>query len=60
MRDWLRSDASGWDGHGPVPALPEDVVAKTRERYVEAYERLTGRAFDPRGGFFEVTGPADA
>ena len=39
---------------------PEDVVAKTRERYVEAYERLTGRAFDPRGGFFEVTGPADA
>ncbi|MCJ8503666.1 phosphoribosylaminoimidazolesuccinocarboxamide synthase [Kocuria flava] len=59
VRDWLRSDASGWDGTGPVPQLPEDVVEKTRARYVEAFERLTGRTFDPAGGFFEVSGPAE-
>ena len=59
VRDWLRSDESGWDGQGPVPELPEDVVAKTRERYVEAFERLTGRAFDPRGPFIEVAGPPE-
>ncbi|MBH1934590.1 phosphoribosylaminoimidazolesuccinocarboxamide synthase [Streptomyces sp. AV19] len=43
VRDWLSSPASGWDRHGdtPPPALPEDVVAQTRSRYVEAYERLT-------------------
>jgi phosphoribosylaminoimidazole-succinocarboxamide synthase len=44
VRDWLTSPASGWDkesGKSP-PALPDDVVAKTREKYVEAYERLTG------------------
>ena len=29
----------------PPPALPDDVVARTREKYVEAYERLTGRSF---------------
>ncbi|OFR88630.1 phosphoribosylaminoimidazolesuccinocarboxamide synthase [Micrococcus sp. HMSC067E09] len=48
VRDWLTSAESGWDkssGEQP-PALPEDVVAKTRVRYVEAYERLTGRRFD--------------
>lgn len=48
VRDWLTSDASGWDrtsGEAP-PELPADVVAKTRERYVEAYERLTGRRFE--------------
>lgn len=48
VRDWLTSAESGWDkssGEQP-PALPEDVVAKTRARYVEAYERLTGRRFD--------------
>jgi phosphoribosylaminoimidazole-succinocarboxamide synthase len=47
VRDWLTSAASGWDrqsGEAP-PALPADVVAKTRARYVEAYERLTGRTF---------------
>ncbi len=47
VRDWLTSPASGWDrssGEAP-PALPEDVVAATRSRYVEAYELLTGRAF---------------
>jgi phosphoribosylaminoimidazole-succinocarboxamide synthase len=48
VRDWLTSNASGWDkaSDTPPPALPEDIVAKTRARYVEAYERLTGRQFD--------------
>ncbi|WP_372408524.1 phosphoribosylaminoimidazolesuccinocarboxamide synthase [Streptomyces luteireticuli] len=43
VRDWLTSPASGWDRHGdmPPPPLPDDVVAQTRARYVEAYERLT-------------------
>ncbi|MCQ1999693.1 phosphoribosylaminoimidazolesuccinocarboxamide synthase [Arthrobacter zhaoxinii] len=47
VRDWLTSPASGWDRHsGAVPpALPADVVERTRERYVEAYERLTGEQF---------------
>jgi phosphoribosylaminoimidazole-succinocarboxamide synthase len=48
VRDWLLSPASGWDrdGGGPPPALPADVVAATRARYTEAYERLTGLRFD--------------
>jgi phosphoribosylaminoimidazole-succinocarboxamide synthase len=48
VRDWLTSPASGWDRSSgqPPPALPDDVVAKTRAKYVEAYERLTGRRFD--------------
>lgn len=47
VRDWLTSPASGWDraGDTPPPPLPLDVVERTRARYVEAYERLTGRAF---------------
>jgi len=47
VRDWLVSPAAGWDraGGAPPPALPEDVIAATRSRYVEAYERLTGRSF---------------
>jgi phosphoribosylaminoimidazole-succinocarboxamide synthase len=44
VRDWLRLE-SGWDRSGPPPALPDDVAARTREKYVEAYERLTGRSF---------------
>ncbi|AGA30080.1 phosphoribosylaminoimidazolesuccinocarboxamide synthase [Singulisphaera acidiphila] len=43
VRDWL--DASGWDKSSPPPTLPDDVVAKTREKYVDAYETLTGQAF---------------
>jgi phosphoribosylaminoimidazole-succinocarboxamide synthase len=43
VRDWLT--ASQWDKNSPPPALPADVVAKTREKYIEAFERLTGRAF---------------
>ncbi|MFL5869583.1 MAG: phosphoribosylaminoimidazolesuccinocarboxamide synthase [Solirubrobacterales bacterium] len=42
VRDWL--DASGWDHTPPGPELPDDVVANTRAKYVEAYERITGRA----------------
>ena len=47
VRNWLLSGASGWDkasGEKP-PRLPEEVVARTRARYVEAYERLTGETF---------------
>ena len=44
LRDWLVHD-SGWDRSTdqPPPSLPPDVVAATRERYLEAYRRLTGR-----------------
>ncbi|WP_129656574.1 phosphoribosylaminoimidazolesuccinocarboxamide synthase [Rothia halotolerans] len=45
VRDWLTSDASGWDRATTPPELPGDVVEKTRQRYVEAYERLTGTEF---------------
>ncbi|WP_258946432.1 phosphoribosylaminoimidazolesuccinocarboxamide synthase [Lentzea californiensis] len=47
VRDWLTSSASGWDRKSdvPPPALPADVIEATRQRYVEAYERLTGRSF---------------
>jgi phosphoribosylaminoimidazole-succinocarboxamide synthase len=44
VRDWLT--ASGWDRVSPPPELPDDVVAATRERYVTAYEQLTGRRFE--------------
>jgi phosphoribosylaminoimidazole-succinocarboxamide synthase len=47
VRDWLTSPESGWDrssGERP-PALPDAVVARTRARYVEAYELLTGERF---------------
>lgn len=47
VRDWLTSAESGWDRASdvPPPALPEDVVTRTRGRYVEAYEKLTGLKF---------------
>ncbi|MER5477491.1 phosphoribosylaminoimidazolesuccinocarboxamide synthase [Streptomyces sp. NPDC002734] len=47
VRDWLTSDASGWDRHGeqPPPALPQEIVDATRAKYLEAYERLTGLAW---------------
>lgn len=44
VRDWLSS--TDWDKNSPPPALPDDVVAKTRHKYVEAYERLTDREFE--------------
>ena len=40
VRDWLIE--AGWNREPPAPALPDDVVAKTRERYLEAYRRLVG------------------
>jgi phosphoribosylaminoimidazole-succinocarboxamide synthase len=43
LRDWLED--TGWDKTPPPPPLPADVVEATRSRYVEAYERLTGRPF---------------
>ena len=47
VRDWLTSPASGWDkdsGEAP-PALPEEIIAKTRDRYIGVYEQLTGQKF---------------
>jgi phosphoribosylaminoimidazole-succinocarboxamide synthase len=41
VRDWL--DQSGWDHTPPGPELPDDVVTNTRAKYVEAYERISGR-----------------
>jgi phosphoribosylaminoimidazole-succinocarboxamide synthase len=42
VRDWL--DESGWDHTPPGPELPDEVVANTRAKYVDAYERITGRS----------------
>jgi phosphoribosylaminoimidazole-succinocarboxamide synthase len=43
VRDWAAS--SGWDKRPPAPAIPDEVVAGTRARYVEAYELITGEPF---------------
>ncbi|HWY18290.1 MAG TPA: phosphoribosylaminoimidazolesuccinocarboxamide synthase [Solirubrobacteraceae bacterium] len=43
VRDWAAG--TGWDKRPPAPAIPDDVVARTRARYVEAYERITGEPF---------------
>jgi phosphoribosylaminoimidazole-succinocarboxamide synthase len=43
VRDWASS--TGWDKAPPAPEIPGDVVAGTRDRYVEAYERITGEPF---------------
>jgi phosphoribosylaminoimidazole-succinocarboxamide synthase len=43
VRDW--ASATGWDKLPPAPAIPADVVARTRAKYVEAYERITGEPF---------------
>ncbi len=51
VRDWATQ--SGWDKKPPAPAIPDDVVAGTRERYVEAYELITGEPFD---AFLDRTG----
>ena len=44
VRDWASS--TGWDKTPPAPAVPDDVVAGTRAKYVEAYELITGEPFD--------------
>jgi phosphoribosylaminoimidazole-succinocarboxamide synthase len=41
LRDWL--DERGWDRKPPAPRLPEDLIANTRAKYLEAYKRITGR-----------------
>jgi phosphoribosylaminoimidazole-succinocarboxamide synthase len=51
VRDWAAG--SGWDKTPPAPALPDDVVAKTRELYVDAYERIAGQPFS---GWLERSG----
>jgi phosphoribosylaminoimidazole-succinocarboxamide synthase len=43
VRDWAAG--SGWDKTPPAPAIPDDVVARTREKYVQAYERIAGEPF---------------
>jgi phosphoribosylaminoimidazole-succinocarboxamide synthase len=43
VRDWL--ETTSWDKNSPPPALPEDVVSRTRAKYIEAYQQLTGRKF---------------
>jgi phosphoribosylaminoimidazole-succinocarboxamide synthase len=47
VRDWLES--SGWDKQPPAPALPADVVEATSKKYIQAYELITGRTFEPEG-----------
>ena len=54
VRDWAAG--SGWDKRPPAPEIPQDVVAGTRARYVEAYGLITGEPFD---AWLERTG-ADA
>jgi phosphoribosylaminoimidazole-succinocarboxamide synthase len=43
VRDW--ASGTGWDRTPPAPEIPQDVVARTREKYIEAYERITGESF---------------
>jgi len=52
VRDW--ASGTGWDKAPPAPAIPDDVVAQTRERYVTAYERLSG---EPFSAWLERTAP---
>jgi phosphoribosylaminoimidazole-succinocarboxamide synthase len=54
VRDWAAG--SGWDKRAPAPAIPEDVVAGTRARYVEAYERI---ADEPFQAWLDRTAPDD-
>lgn len=44
VRDWL--DSTGWDHTPPAPPMPDEVMAATRARYIEAFDRITGRTFD--------------
>ena len=41
VRDWL--DGQGWDHEPPAPPLPDEIIEKTRERYIDAYRLLTGK-----------------
>jgi len=44
VRDW--ASQSGWEKSPPAPAIPDDIVARTREKYVQAYELVSGESFD--------------
>ena len=52
VRDW--ASGTGWDKKPPAPPIPDDVVAATRAKYVEAYELITGEPFD---AWLERTAP---
>jgi phosphoribosylaminoimidazole-succinocarboxamide synthase len=52
VRDWAAG--TGWDRTPPAPEIPEEVVQRTRARYIEAYERITGEPFD---AWLERTAP---
>jgi phosphoribosylaminoimidazole-succinocarboxamide synthase len=52
VRDW--ASGTGWDKQPPAPPIPDDVVAATRAKYVEAYELITGEPFD---AWLERTAP---
>ena len=45
VRDWLSQ--SGWNREPPAPALPQEIIAKTYDRYVEAFNRLTSNTYIP-------------
>jgi len=47
VRDWLEN--SGWDKQAPVPSLPADIIEATSAKYIQAYELITGRTFQPEG-----------
>ncbi len=44
VRDWASS--TGWDRNPPAPRIPDEIVSRTREKYVDAYERITGEPFE--------------
>ncbi|HWF23954.1 MAG TPA: phosphoribosylaminoimidazolesuccinocarboxamide synthase [Solirubrobacteraceae bacterium] len=44
VRDW--ASGTGWERNPPAPVIPEDVVQRTRGKYIEAYELITGERFD--------------
>ena len=54
VRDWASS--TGWDRTPPAPAIPDEVAAHTREKYLEAYERITG---EPFSAWLSRTGAAE-
>ncbi len=53
-RDWASS--TGWDKLPPAPDIPDDIVTRTRERYIEAYERISGSSFAAWAERTEATG----
>jgi phosphoribosylaminoimidazole-succinocarboxamide synthase len=55
VRDWASS--TGWDKKPPAPPIPEDVVSRTREKYIEAYELITD---EPFGAWLQRTGAGSA